>query len=68
MANHTIFIAKKPSRIGCVHSRNIGWVSDQFRNAHGSAFMGLLDVNTQLEYRERKWTEIATALAGFVEV
>ena len=34
----------KASRIGSVHSGNIGWVSDQFHNAHGSVLMGLLDV------------------------
>ena len=28
----------------------------------------VLDVYTQLAHRECKWTEIATALAGFVEV
>ena len=31
----------KTSRIGSVHSGNIGWVSDQFHNAHGSAIMEL---------------------------
>ena len=40
------FYCLKISRIGSVHSRNIGWVIDQFHNAHGSVLMGLRDVYT----------------------
>ena len=45
LTNHTIYCLKT-SRVGSVHSGNIGWVSDQFHNAHGSALTGLLDVYT----------------------
>ena len=41
------FYCLKTSRIGSMHSGNIGWVSDQFHNPHGSALMGLvLDIYT----------------------
>ena len=35
------FYCLKTSRIGSMHSGNIGWVSDQFHNTHGSVLMGL---------------------------
>ena len=48
------FYCLKTSRIGSVHSGNIGWVSDQVHNAHGSALMGQLETFPQRAYREYK--------------
>ena len=50
------FYCLKTSRIGSVHSGNIGWVSDQFHNARGSALMGLLDVYTcRISWMQVNW-------------